>query len=69
MYDMDFFGNVEFVFNNSRESIWSPRRIEEYSLYPEEEEALYPPTAMFSVTETREKGYKVYIYADLVSED
>ncbi|XP_048761866.1 uncharacterized protein LOC125670627 [Ostrea edulis] len=69
MYDLDFTGNVEFVFNNSRESIWSPRRIEEYSRYPEEEEALYPPAAIFSVTEKHEKGNKVYIYADLVSED
>jgi hypothetical protein len=50
MFDKNFYKNVEFVINNSRESIWSPRRIEDYSVYRDEEEALYPPTAMFRVT-------------------
>ncbi|XP_061169118.1 uncharacterized protein LOC133178399 [Saccostrea echinata] len=69
MFNMNFFGNVEFVFNNSRSSLWSPRRIEQYSFYPEEEEALYPPAAMFKITEKTVKGKDVYIYADLVNQN
>ncbi|XP_062611481.1 uncharacterized protein LOC134273305 [Saccostrea cucullata] len=69
MYDRKFNGNVEFVFNNSRSSLWSPRRIEEIAFNAEEEEALYPPVAMFKITEKTVKGKSVYVYADLVNEN
>ncbi|XP_078319261.1 uncharacterized protein LOC144620933 [Crassostrea virginica] len=61
-----FFGNTEFVFNNSQTSLVSPKRIEQYSWYEVEAEALYPPTAMFRVTAKENKGTK--IYADLVTD-
>ena len=63
-----FFGNTEFVFNNSQTSLVSPKRIEQYSWYEEEAEALYPPTAMFRVTAKENKGTKTLIYADLVND-
>ncbi|XP_062611483.1 uncharacterized protein LOC134273306 isoform X2 [Saccostrea cucullata] len=69
MFDLNFFKNVEFVFNNSRSSLWSPRRIEQYSFYPEEQEALYPPMAMFKITDKTVTWESVYVYADLVNEN
>ena len=55
-----FFGNTEFVFNNSQTSLVSPKRIEQYSWYEEEAEALYPPTAMLELRRKRTKARKLW---------
>lgn len=63
-----FRGNTKFIFNNSRTLITSPRRVAEYSNYPYEEEALYPPTAMFKVTAKEFGNEQTYVYVDFVEE-
>lgn len=63
-----FRGNTKFIFNNSRTLITSPRRVAEYSKYPYEEEALYPPTAMFKVTAKEFRNETTYVYVDFVEE-
>lgn len=61
-----FWGDTRFIFNNSRTLITSPRRVAPYAYFPFEEEALYPPTAMFKVTAKEIGNYYTSIYVDLV---
>lgn len=63
-----FKGNTKFIFNNSRTFITSPRRVAQYSNYPDEEEALYPPTAMFKVTAKELGNEYTSVYVDFIKE-
>lgn len=53
-----FSGNVKFEIDNSMPdaSLWRPRSIKKFSVYPNEDEALYPAGAEFEVTSKTYSG-------------